>query len=656
MFEFGRLYHYQKLKFYIAINFRQHRTKTACRLCAVLPLYFLRVCVNYYCQLNSPSPSVADFVLTSPWRYSIIKKVVQAETFNYDMVSTSIEMTYAMHGSRKGCTIFLRQYCTKPACRFCTAMLGIMCPRDFLRAEAARTSLTSDSVTFQYGGSQERISIAVSYTESDTIIHPDLSRFDMIQQHSTYEADTPFSGLTGTLDSSDQVVKFTYENRDAWDTLLCLGEIQIGETWSIRDMGLIQGVNVITLMAELSDGTTATKTIRFNNSSQENEKNLLVDLSDADGDTMNAYVEDLYGTDPENADTDGDGIADNVELFIYGTDPLNPDSDGDGVTDYQELMGPPTANVMEFVNGKYSCVLCRAASDPNKMDSDGDGIPDAKDPDPTVHFGLIDGSVQFQLTDSIDDFQMPQYIQDIKENEADYEHEVVSKRYPWMIKHPLKGFAYLQTLRARAAATWEAGYVGDLVFLTWDLGCKALSLIPGVHFVGNRNINNAAYMLLYYNSNIGGTMVFDATDMVTATTGGQTCYNKNIGKLKTAFEQALKPGETRIITTTPDSSFTAWYLDGGILDPNNADAWASLNKCNAVMTATCTYDGTKYRATVNYYVVDRYDFYEPDPVDGKENEVGFVTNDGYVILSYFDYAEPFDVVGYYTETFEWNGN
>ena len=65
---------------------------------------------------------------------------------------------------------------------------------------------------------------------------------------------------------------------------------------------------------------------------------------------------------------------------------------------------------------------------------------------------------------------------------------------------------------------------------------------------------------------------------------------------------------------------------------------------------------TKYSATVKYYVVDRYDFYEPDPVDGKENEVGFVTNDGYVILSYFDYAEPFDVVGYYTQSFEWYGN
>lgn len=213
-----------------------------------------------------------------------------------------------------------------------------------------------------------------------------------------------------------------------------------------------------------------------------------------------------------------------------------------------------------------------------------------------------------------------------------------------------------ELLWLRASATWEVGYIGDLVFLTWDLGCKALSLLPNVHFVGNRNINNAAYMLLYYNSNIGGTVGFDATDMVTGTAGGRACYDANIDKLKTAFEQALKPGDTRIITTTGDADLTAWYLDGGILDPNNADAWASLNKCNAVITAECTYDGTKYSATVKYYVVDRYDFYEPDPADGKNNEVGFVTNDGYVILSYFDYAEPFDVVGYYTQSFEWYGN
>jgi hypothetical protein len=39
------------------------------------------------------------------------------------------------------------------------------------------------------------------------------------------------------------------------------------------------------------------------------------------------------GTDPLNADTDGDGVNDGQEA---GTDPLNSDTDGDGVTDGQE--------------------------------------------------------------------------------------------------------------------------------------------------------------------------------------------------------------------------------------------------------------------------------------------------------------------------------
>jgi hypothetical protein len=41
------------------------------------------------------------------------------------------------------------------------------------------------------------------------------------------------------------------------------------------------------------------------------------------------------GTDPLNADTDGDGVNDGQEA-TDGTDPLNSDTDGDGVTDGQE--------------------------------------------------------------------------------------------------------------------------------------------------------------------------------------------------------------------------------------------------------------------------------------------------------------------------------
>ena len=64
-----------------------------------------------------------------------------------------------------------------------------------------------------------------------------------------------------------------------------------------------------------------------------------------------------YGTDPNNADTDGDGIVDGEEVYV-GTDPLNPDTDGDGLDDGEE-------NLM--------------ATDPLNPDSDGDGWLDGEE-------------------------------------------------------------------------------------------------------------------------------------------------------------------------------------------------------------------------------------------------------------------------------------
>lgn len=54
---------------------------------------------------------------------------------------------------------------------------------------------------------------------------------------------------------------------------------------------------------------------------------------DRDGDGLTDDEEDrIWGTDPNNSDTDGDGISDGVEVSS-GTDPLEPDSDGDGKLD-----------------------------------------------------------------------------------------------------------------------------------------------------------------------------------------------------------------------------------------------------------------------------------------------------------------------------------
>ncbi|MFA6393428.1 MAG: CAP domain-containing protein [Patescibacteria group bacterium] len=58
---------------------------------------------------------------------------------------------------------------------------------------------------------------------------------------------------------------------------------------------------------------------------------------DSDADGIPDSLEEELGTDPFNADTDGDGLRDYEEAFVYGTNPNNPDTDGDGIPDGREV-------------------------------------------------------------------------------------------------------------------------------------------------------------------------------------------------------------------------------------------------------------------------------------------------------------------------------
>jgi hypothetical protein len=58
---------------------------------------------------------------------------------------------------------------------------------------------------------------------------------------------------------------------------------------------------------------------------------------DLDGDNYADALELEVGLDPNNPDTDGDGVADGDEVNIYGTDPYYWDTDGDGLGDGVEL-------------------------------------------------------------------------------------------------------------------------------------------------------------------------------------------------------------------------------------------------------------------------------------------------------------------------------
>jgi hypothetical protein len=64
--------------------------------------------------------------------------------------------------------------------------------------------------------------------------------------------------------------------------------------------------------------------------------------SDLDADNYPDALEAELGLDPNNIDTDADGVADGDELNIYGTAPTTADSDGDGLLDGEELFGSHT--------------------------------------------------------------------------------------------------------------------------------------------------------------------------------------------------------------------------------------------------------------------------------------------------------------------------
>lgn len=82
-------------------------------------------------------------------------------------------------------------------------------------------------------------------------------------------------------------------------------------------------------------------------------------LGDNDNDGLTNSQEEEMSTDPENADTDGDGLLDGAEVNQHGTDPLNPDSDNDGLSDGDEINNYNTA--------------------PNNPDTDGDGLTDGEE-------------------------------------------------------------------------------------------------------------------------------------------------------------------------------------------------------------------------------------------------------------------------------------
>ncbi len=99
--------------------------------------------------------------------------------------------------------------------------------------------------------------------------------------------------------------------------------------------------------------------------------------ADTDGDGLSDGWEIAQSLDPKKQDTDSDGLPDNIEVAI-GTDPTKRDTDGDGLNDYWEVnhqgFDPldPDMDGDGILDGREVA----AGSSPFLLDTDEDGLPD----------------------------------------------------------------------------------------------------------------------------------------------------------------------------------------------------------------------------------------------------------------------------------------
>jgi hypothetical protein len=133
--------------------------------------------------------------------------------------------------------------------------------------------------------------------------------------------------------NADQVVKRYHRDSDA----IYEYTLAPGTSWENHTND--------TFIANFPEGNTRIKS--WNSGSPRIESNEVTitiidpnaeyEFGDPDSDHLTNKEEYLNNTDPQDPDTDGDGLNDGKEIKNYHTDPLNADTDGDDYPDGEEI-------------------------------------------------------------------------------------------------------------------------------------------------------------------------------------------------------------------------------------------------------------------------------------------------------------------------------
>lgn len=184
-------------------------------------------------------------------------------------------------------------------------------------------------------------------------------------------------------------------------------------------LGTAGAATVVGLPFGILDSSAGPEPCTLNGSILQTDEPLLDD--DCDGLSNATEVE--QGLDPQDPDTDDDGLGDYAEARLTSTDPLKPDSDGDGVLDgAEDPDGDGLTNAEEIEAGSAYDMAdgdrdgltdpqeLENGTDPLRADTDSDGLMDGSEldlgTDPLVNDtdgdGILDGNETFTTSVSND--------------------------------------------------------------------------------------------------------------------------------------------------------------------------------------------------------------------------------------------------------------